>query len=456
MAITRYLGSAAGVACGAGTRRTLQSSPPSAATADVAAEATWNVDPTENAIASGTWSVQLNLTTGTGGGPGQRVTVTVERLNSACAVQETLFTQELDLTTGSTANYTFSGVVGAAVNFASGDLIRIGVVRTRGSRTQVVNLGANSYLTSPDAYAPPLALNPTTIGRVRTVSDVTATLAALGLSPATIDRLRSVEDPTIDIDTVPTADAILLSSVLTPVNGFVKLNGVLVPFTRHVKLGGVLYPELPAPSWISPPAGMVEWARLELNEGSGTPADTSGNSRVVSIQGGSVRWATEGGDPCLDWNGTDNYYVNIAGNFAPTSKWAIRARVKFIAGGFYGWAFNSFGQGGFELAVQTSNGEHAARSFDVDGSPDFNLTFHSGNVVPINQVIDVMYTYTFSPGNMRQTRYDPSDRTTIVSNSSENGASNAYGVPSTGWVRIGTNGNGRTFRLLDITLYVNE
>jgi len=157
-----YFRSGTGAACGPGTRRPLESTAgASAATEDITTEHTWNrVETATRTIGTGDWSVSIDVTTGAGTGPQNRVTAVVERRDSSCVVQETLLNvQSGNLTADSTQEVTLTATGVPQVDFAADDILTVRVVRSQGSRSQVVRFNdaadtdADSRLTTPDEVA---------------------------------------------------------------------------------------------------------------------------------------------------------------------------------------------------------------------------------------------------------------------------------------------------------------
>ena len=146
MAETWYFTNASGAACGPGTRQALsQTAGSSAQTQDVTSEQTWNRTESARSIAAGTWTLTLDVTTGSGGGAPNRITAVIERRNSSCTVQETIGSQtSSNLSAGSseTVTLTYSGV--SQIDFSSGDILTVRIVRSNGNRSQVIDYNGSS------------------------------------------------------------------------------------------------------------------------------------------------------------------------------------------------------------------------------------------------------------------------------------------------------------------------
>lgn len=84
----------------------------------------------------GDWDCQMYVTVGTGGGPGNRITVTMERVDSSCAVQETIFTEESpNLDKSASTDWSCTAVTSKSVTFAAGEGIKWTVYQSNGSQS---------------------------------------------------------------------------------------------------------------------------------------------------------------------------------------------------------------------------------------------------------------------------------------------------------------------------------
>ncbi len=164
MSETWYLRTGVGAACGPGTQRPLLTAIGAAATTqDITTENTWNRTESARTIQAGDWLFTFRVTTGSGGGAGNRVTAVIERRNNSCVVQETLLTQESgNLTAGAAQDLQFSATLGT-VTFNDGDILTIRIVRTAGSRTEVINYNgaspSNARLVNPDVVPVPTPIS---------------------------------------------------------------------------------------------------------------------------------------------------------------------------------------------------------------------------------------------------------------------------------------------------------
>ena len=155
---TWYFRTGTGAACGPGTQRPLNlSNGTTPSTEDITSEHTWNRVESVRSIQTGNWSVIIDVTTGAGGGAPNRVTAVVERRNSSCVVQETILNvQSGNLTAGATEEITLTATGVGQINFVAGDILTIRIVRSAGTRTEVLRFDddpttdADSRLTTPD------------------------------------------------------------------------------------------------------------------------------------------------------------------------------------------------------------------------------------------------------------------------------------------------------------------
>ncbi len=83
---------------------------------------------------AGNWVVDFWTTTAGGGGPAGKVTVIVERVSAACVVQQTIVSQQLGMTKGTTQEYSTTPVNPGTVTLASGERIVIRYAQTNGAR----------------------------------------------------------------------------------------------------------------------------------------------------------------------------------------------------------------------------------------------------------------------------------------------------------------------------------
>jgi hypothetical protein len=101
----------------------------------------------------------VDVTTGSGGGQPNKVTVVIERRNSSCVVQETILSQvSANLTAGTTEEIDLSEAA-SAVTFGATDILTVRIVRSQGGRSQVARYDgadpsdADSRITWPDPVA---------------------------------------------------------------------------------------------------------------------------------------------------------------------------------------------------------------------------------------------------------------------------------------------------------------
>lgn len=125
-----------GAICGPGDRRELSLVEGTGGRdRDITTERTWNRTESARSIATGTWTVDAQITTGDGGGAANKVTIVIERRNSSCVVQETIFDIEVAMTRDTECkDYAFSQAGVAQIDFTSGDILTVRVVRSAGAR----------------------------------------------------------------------------------------------------------------------------------------------------------------------------------------------------------------------------------------------------------------------------------------------------------------------------------
>lgn len=125
----------AGEACGPGTREALSLSAGSAGIEkSLATENTWNRLESRS-FEVGSWDSKLDITTGAGGGPPNKVRFIIERRNSSCVVQQEIVNQERTLTKGTTCKAYSLGEHGVAqVDFNAGDILTVRIVQTNGNQ----------------------------------------------------------------------------------------------------------------------------------------------------------------------------------------------------------------------------------------------------------------------------------------------------------------------------------
>lgn len=156
---TYYYRATTGPSCGSGTVRVLsETQGSSATTVSVTSAQSWSFVVTEaGSYATGDWSAITDVTTGSGGGAPNRISATIEHYNSACSLQRTILatTDSSNLTAGGSDNdvtVTASAFTGFSV--AVDDEIVVTIVRSNGTRTEVVDYDgsgatANSRLSTP-------------------------------------------------------------------------------------------------------------------------------------------------------------------------------------------------------------------------------------------------------------------------------------------------------------------
>lgn len=151
MAETWYWRTGTGAACGPGTQRPLsETAGGAAATQDIATEHTWNrTEASARTIQAGNWSVLADITTASGGGAPNKVTIVAERRNSSCVVQQTIGTVQVQMSAGTTQEYTFDFGDPGAVVFAANDILTCRIIRSAGSRAQTLRFD-NAATTDAD------------------------------------------------------------------------------------------------------------------------------------------------------------------------------------------------------------------------------------------------------------------------------------------------------------------
>ena len=155
---TWYFISGSGAQCAPGAADYLlsETNGSSLATENVASPGdNWSVVEARS-IAAGDWSFQGRYDVGSGGGAGPQIDVTVRRYNTSCALQETIVTwADVDLTKEGAAELINVGPTSVGqIDFSSGDILAVTVVRTRGTVSIVQRFngasGLNtSFLTHP-------------------------------------------------------------------------------------------------------------------------------------------------------------------------------------------------------------------------------------------------------------------------------------------------------------------
>jgi len=141
LADTYYLRDTTGEACGSGTRRDLSTTAGTATlTTSIVSATTWNIVPGAGDYASGTWTNNIKVQVGSGGGPANRVTCTVARYNSGCTLQETMVSAESGTMTKGTVCGTDAESINTtgspgAVTFAATDILVIECSRTNGNKS---------------------------------------------------------------------------------------------------------------------------------------------------------------------------------------------------------------------------------------------------------------------------------------------------------------------------------
>jgi hypothetical protein len=140
---TYYLRDTVGESCGAGTdeKDLSETAGSTNRTHDLVATQSWNIIPGAGSFASGTWTNNVWVQTGTGGGGPNRVTCTVRRMNTSCVEQQVIVSAaSANLSAGTSCgtdadNIGTTGTPGL-VTFASDDILLVECVRSNGGRTQ--------------------------------------------------------------------------------------------------------------------------------------------------------------------------------------------------------------------------------------------------------------------------------------------------------------------------------
>lgn len=213
---TLYLRTTAGgVPDCAGTDERMNTSAGSSAT-------TWRLDAdgsgkswtiiNQNQTLNGSWGCTMNVDVSAGGGGPNTITITVERVNTSCVSQETIFTEESGtLTKGATTDYTCTGA-SKSVTFGNNEYIKVIVYQSGGTRDIDLNYdGADpddSLITIPDAATPTPTASPT--------ATTTPTLSPT-ISPTISPTQSPTVSPTISPTISPTATA-TVSPTISPTN----------------------------------------------------------------------------------------------------------------------------------------------------------------------------------------------------------------------------------------------
>ncbi len=141
---TWYLRDTAGAACGAGGRKaqseTAGSSSGVSLDVEGSAGETWNRTEITRSIPAGDWSVILDVVVGSGGGPPNRVGVTLTRRNSTCVTQQPIISDAtVNLTKGALNEDVLVTAVGVPqVDFTSGDILVLELSDANGKQTKFV------------------------------------------------------------------------------------------------------------------------------------------------------------------------------------------------------------------------------------------------------------------------------------------------------------------------------
>jgi hypothetical protein len=103
----------------------------------------WNMADQSGGTYNGLWDCHLTFTANTGGGPANRATIYVDRVDSSCAYQETILVEETgDLVKGTITEYACTGVTDS-ITFNAGDGIRVYFTRTNGTRNITFRYSGN-------------------------------------------------------------------------------------------------------------------------------------------------------------------------------------------------------------------------------------------------------------------------------------------------------------------------
>ena len=221
---TWYLRSAAGAACGSGVRESLNQTAGSAATTTVlnGTGDTWNRTETARTIGAGNWQVLFDAATGSGGGPGNRVTVLVERRNSDCVVQQTIINEEVDLTKGTTQEYSTATTDPGNVDFAAGDILTVTLTQTRGNQTVTLRYEGAASSDADSRLVHPDELVAVAVADIASLAESVAAALGFGRTDATtlVDSIASLVSraPVGVTDTASILESIasLIGRVSTP------------------------------------------------------------------------------------------------------------------------------------------------------------------------------------------------------------------------------------------------
>lgn len=163
---------------------------------DITSEHTWNRTKSARSIQAGNWSVVADLTTGSGGGPPNRVTCVVERRNASCVVQQTILNiQSGNLSAGTTEEITFGPVDPGEVTFNDGDILTVRFIRSNGNLSQTLRFDDD-----PGTNADTRLIHPDETGGTTPIaaSDSLDT-AAQEASPGVLAGLTAVDTPGVAI-----------------------------------------------------------------------------------------------------------------------------------------------------------------------------------------------------------------------------------------------------------------
>lgn len=96
----------------------------------------WNYQAVASSTLNGAWDCTLRYYVVSGTGPGNKFTVDLQRVDSSCAVQQTIFSEETGtLSEGSWLTYECTGDTSESVTFAAGEALMLTVYRTNGNQS---------------------------------------------------------------------------------------------------------------------------------------------------------------------------------------------------------------------------------------------------------------------------------------------------------------------------------
>lgn len=148
----------------------------------------WNDTSMASETRSGLWDCTINVTVGTGGGPANTVTVTLDHVNSACTVQAQIFQETTPtLTKGVATDYACMGAT-TSITFAAGDGIMI-TFTEGGNQSKDINYNDadtnDSEVVIPPVFVPTPTATPTSTPTFTPTATPTFTPTATSTPTAT-------------------------------------------------------------------------------------------------------------------------------------------------------------------------------------------------------------------------------------------------------------------------------